>query len=260
VNVAIFDRPSLDPLPEPDFEDVKHAAGKGIVSLIPGLGEGWGLIIAAPLDQRRNDWLRDLESRLRELEEHVKGFRFDNLGQNQEFVSATLRATQAALQTHLKEKREALRNAVINVALDREPDPNRQQQFLVLLDRFSEDHLRVLKFLNDPAAHFQKRGERGPHLTHVAPKMLVNDLVANGLPLLRKSPPGDQTATSFQYIEMILGELVSLRLVSLERVQETWAIPAFAIKSMGGQVGKMTTHLGDDLLAFITEPDLGSKD
>ncbi|MBZ5635395.1 MAG: hypothetical protein LAO55_19905 [Acidobacteriia bacterium] len=255
--MAIFDRPSRDPLPEPDFEDVKYATGKGIVSLIPGLGEAWGLIIATPLEHRRNDWLRDLESRLRELEEYVKGFRFDNLGQNQEFVSATLQATQAALQTHLKDKREALRNAVLNVALGKEPDPNRQQQFLVLLDRFSEDHLKVLSFLGDPAGHFQKQGEQGPHTTYVAPKMLVNDLVARGLPHLRRTSPGDQTSTSFQYIEMILGELVSLRLVSLERLQETWAIPAFAIKPVGGPVGKMTTHLGEEFLAFITEPDLG---
>ena len=131
----IFERPSRDPLPEPDFEDVKHP------------------------------WPGDLESRLRELEEHVKGFRFDNLGQNPEFVSVTLQATQAALQTHLKGKREALRNALLNAALCKGPDPNRQQQFLVLVD------------------------------------------------------------------------------------------------PMGGPVGKTTTHLGEDFLAFITEPDCGdSKD
>ncbi len=255
--MAIFDRPSRDPLPEPNFEDIKHAAGKALVSLVPGLGEAWGLVIGAPLEQRRSDWLRDLESRLQELEEYVKGFRFDNLGQNQEFVSVTLQATQAALQTHLKEKREALRNAVLNAALGKEPDPNRQQQFLVLLDRFSEDHLRVLKFLNDPAGHFQKRGEPGPRPTHVSPKLLVNDLIAMGLPLLRKTPQEGQTSTSFQFVELILGELVSLRLVSLARSQETWAIPDFAIKPGGRPVGKMTTHLGEDFLAFITAPDLG---
>lgn len=112
--MAIFDRPSRDPLPEPTFEDVKHAAGKGLVSLVPGLG-----------------------------------------------AASAVQATQTALRTHLEEKLKALKNAVVNVALGKEPDPDRQQQFRTLVDRFSDTHLVVLKFLNDPASHFQRRGEPG---------------------------------------------------------------------------------------------------
>ncbi len=53
----------MEPLPDPDFEDIKYTAGKALVSLIPGVGELWGLILAAPVEQRRSDWLRDLELR-----------------------------------------------------------------------------------------------------------------------------------------------------------------------------------------------------
>ena len=102
-SIAIFDRPSRDSLPESDFEDVKHAAGKGIVSLIPGLGEAWSLVISTPLEDRRAAWLRDLESRLHDLEKDVEGFRFDDLGHNPQFVSATLQATHSALRTHQRE-------------------------------------------------------------------------------------------------------------------------------------------------------------
>jgi hypothetical protein len=64
----------------------------------------------------------------------------------------------------------------------------------------------------------------------------------------------DRTATSFQFVELILGELVSSQLVALGRHQETWVVPDFAIKAGGGPIGKMTTHLGEEFLAFIAEP------
>jgi hypothetical protein len=143
--MAIFDRPSLDPLPEkPDFEDVKLAATKGVLSKMPFLGETFSLIFATPLEQRRNDWFRDLESRLRELEEHVKGFRIDDLSQNQDFVSATWQATQAALKTHHAEKHKALRNAVLNIAVGNAPSDDLQTLFLNMIDTFTPKHLEVL--------------------------------------------------------------------------------------------------------------------
>ena len=54
---------------------------------------------------------------------------------------------------------------------------------------------------------------------------------------------------------LILGELVSTRLVTLERLNNTWAVPAFSSRPGGAHVQKMTTGLGDALLAFITEAE-----
>ena len=105
--MPIFDEPSRQPLPQPTFEDVAHAGRKGLLSLIPfvgGVGSELLGLLSSPVAERRDDWFADLERRLRDLKGRVQGFRFDDLGQNQQFVSATLQATQAALRTHQAEK------------------------------------------------------------------------------------------------------------------------------------------------------------
>jgi hypothetical protein len=89
------------------------------------------------LSRRRDEWLTDLARRLHDLEGQVNSFHFDDLANNDQFVSATAQATQAALQTHNKEKLEALRNAVLNTALQREPDNDQQAVFLALIESSS---------------------------------------------------------------------------------------------------------------------------
>jgi hypothetical protein len=59
-------------------------------------------------------------------------------------------AAQAAIRTHDQEKLDALRNAVLNTALGKEPDKDRQAIFLSLLDRLQPAHLRILKTFQHP--------------------------------------------------------------------------------------------------------------
>jgi hypothetical protein len=251
--MAIFDEPSRKALPAPTFDDVAHAARKGLLSIIPGAAVAAELLdlLSSPIAQRRDDWLIDLERRLQDLENTVGGFRFADLENNEQFVSATLQATQAALRTHQKEKLEALRNAVLNVAIGEEPDANRQQYFLALADRFSEKHFAILRFLHDPAGLFRSRSQTTPTLNHVQSKVLINTLVAQAFPDGRSKA---ENGSHFQLVEGILGDLVSAHLVTFERNQNTWVVPAYAIPSGGGPISKMTTHLGENFLAFITEP------
>lgn len=150
--MAIFDEPSRGDLPQPTFEDVAHAGGKGLLSIIPfvgGVGSELVGLLSSPVAQRRDAWLEDLERRLRELENGVEGFRFDNLGTNEQFVSAVLQATQSALRSHQAEKLDALRNAVLNVAIGTEPFEDLQLIFLNFVDTFTPTHLRVLRFFQD---------------------------------------------------------------------------------------------------------------
>lgn len=118
--MVLFDEPSRHPLPQPTFEDVKHAGRKGLVGMIPFVGNAGSELLAllsSPVAERRDDWFEDLQRRLQELEGKIAGFKFDDLAKNKQFVSATLQATQAALRTHQQEKLEALKNAVTNVRL-----------------------------------------------------------------------------------------------------------------------------------------------
>ena len=145
--MAIFDEPSRKPLPQPNLQDVGRAGIKGLLAMVPLLGgpgsELLGLL-SSPVAQRRDDWFADLERRLHDLEGRVDGFRFDDLGKSKEFVSATLQATQAAIRTHQSEKLEALRNAVMNVALSKGPSEDLQLMFLNLVDTFTPIHLQIL--------------------------------------------------------------------------------------------------------------------
>ena len=234
--MGIFDRPSLDPLPEPDFEDVKYASGKTLVSLVPGLGEAWGLVMAAPVEQRRDDWLRDLESRLRELEQRVTGFRFDDLGQNQAFVSATLQATQAALRTHEKEKLEALRNAVVNIAAGAAPGADKQAFFLQFVDRFSPLHLRLLKFFDDP----KRLG--ATWVNHERGSTSVYEVIYTVFPDL---------CGQYQLVSAVVVDLSTAGLIAATIQHAMSQAPPYP---------KWATFLGEEFLRFIQSPHSSAAD
>lgn len=153
--MTLFEEPSRQPLPRPNFEDVQHAGGKALVAMIPFVGGAGSELIGlltSPVAERRDAWLEDLQRRLQELEGRVAGFRFDDLTHNEQFVSATLQATQAALRTHQAEKLDALRNAVLNIATGNAPSDDKQLVFLNLIDRFTPSHLQILAYLQDRAA------------------------------------------------------------------------------------------------------------
>ena len=244
----------LEPAPDAAAFDYGLAITKVASIAFPFLSPGitlFDLITTPARSKRLSDWCEELRLRFNDFSQKVEGMTPEALANSDAFISAFAQATQAAIKTHLPEKREALRNAVLNVALGKEPDEDRQQQFLALVDRFSEVHLRILKLLSDPAGYFRIQGRPVPNLNHVKPKMLINSLVGQAFPSLRK---GSEDGSTFQFTEMILGDLVSSRLVAFEQNQDTWVVPAYAIKAGGGPIGKMTKDLGDDFLAFIAEP------
>jgi hypothetical protein len=120
--------------PEASGWDHAHLALKSALSAVPVVGgpaaELFAAIIAPPLARRRDQWLQDLAESLAALQEKVAGFSAESLAQNEAFVSAALQASRAAIQTHHSEKREALRNALLNIAIGRAPDEDQQAMFL----------------------------------------------------------------------------------------------------------------------------------
>lgn len=84
-------------------------------------------MIAAPLlGQRRDAWFEELRAQMNELSRKVDGLTIQALAHNEQFVSATLQAIPAVLRTNQQEKREALRNAVLNVAAGNAPEQDLQ--------------------------------------------------------------------------------------------------------------------------------------
>jgi len=134
--------------------DYAHAGVKAGLSTAPFLGgplaEFFSVVVAPPLEKRRSEWLIEIFSRLKMLEEKVEGFKIESLAQNEVFISTLLYATQVAMRTHQREKLVSLRNAVINSAIRPTLDENLQLMFLNLVDRYTRWHLIILHFLDEP--------------------------------------------------------------------------------------------------------------
>jgi hypothetical protein len=180
--VLLFDEPSKQPLPtELTLEDHRLALIKGGLSALPlvggALAEEMGLLLITPLARRRDEWWADVARRMLYLEGKVQDFKFENLGGNEQFVSAMIQATQSAARTHRKEKLEALRNAVLNIALGRKSAEDLQHIFLSLVDRFTPVHLELLRFFQHPNAHDRDRFRSERHVSDQA----IMDLLSRGL-------------------------------------------------------------------------------
>jgi hypothetical protein len=146
--------------PKPTKSDIAHTLAKAGLSAIPMVGgpaaEIFSSVVAPPLARRRDAWMESIAVALKELETKVDGFRIENLRDNEIFITTVMRATQAAMSNHQKEKLDALRNAVINSALGIKIDQDTQQMFLEYVDSLTPSHLKVLSFLDDPRVYGQK--------------------------------------------------------------------------------------------------------
>ena len=145
--------PRLDSAPGPTAFDYSLVIAKVAALAFPPLGGGVALfdLITAPLrGKRMSEWCEELRLRLNELSQKIDGLTPESLAGNDAFVSAFALATHAALRSHQAEKLEALRNAVINVAIGRAPSEDLQTIFLSLVDTFTPMHLRTLNLFRSP--------------------------------------------------------------------------------------------------------------
>jgi len=151
---------------KPSVGDYAHVGVRAGLSMAPFVGgpltEFFSMIIAPPLEKRRDEWFIEIFGRLKQLEERVEGFKIENLAQNENFISILLYATQVAMRTHQREKLDALRNAVINAAIRLTVDENLQLMFLNLVDRYTSWHLILLQFLVDPREYGKSHGIEYP--------------------------------------------------------------------------------------------------
>lgn len=128
------------------------------------LALAFGAVMGWAYSRRMEEWLTELAEAVDDLQERVDGLDLDKLASNEDFVDAVVHATRAAEGTHQTEKIDALRNAVLNVALPAAPATDLIRIFLRYLDEFTPSHLRLLAFLDDPIAAFDARGLPKPDL------------------------------------------------------------------------------------------------
>ena len=139
---------------KPSVGDYAHAGVRAGLSIAPYLGgslaEFFSMVIAPPLEKRRDKWLIELYNQLKQIEKQIDGFKLENLQKDDNFISILLSATQIAMRTHQEDKLEALKNSVINSTLDTTVDENFQLIFLNIIDHYTPLHLLILRFIENP--------------------------------------------------------------------------------------------------------------
>jgi hypothetical protein len=109
--------------------------------------------------KRLDKWTVYVQQAIDELES--EGVTIEELVKDEAFVTALLQTTQIAMRNHQTEKLEALRNALLNVALGTQPNENKQQMFLTLIDELTPDHIRILHFLDTELSRLKGQAEDG---------------------------------------------------------------------------------------------------
>ncbi len=173
--------------PEPTDTDLAQGAARAILAAIPVIGgtvtEVLSMVLAPAVARRRDEWFKQLADALYEVERKVEDFKIENLQYNEAVVSAVIQATRAAVGTHQQEKLAALRNAVLNTALNKSLDEERQSVFWNLIDALSATHLLLLRFFKDRGAFshehrlalMQRRALIDPMIIELASRGLLND-------------------------------------------------------------------------------------
>jgi hypothetical protein len=150
-----------DRYPQPDISDKAQGVARAAVAAIPLVGgsinELVSVVLAPSIERRRDTWLKELADSVEALKTRVHDFSIEGLNKNDAFVSATIQATRIAIGTHLKEKHEMLRAALLNIAHGKGPDDDPRQMYLNSIEVFSISHINVLKFLQAASAEINNR-------------------------------------------------------------------------------------------------------
>jgi len=121
---------------------------KALIGALPAgsvLALAFDKVLGPHIEQRRQEWREDIIGALEQLQREFKDFKWQTSINNQMFVSTFMQSLLTVSKDHRKEKRELLRNALLNTALGRTPSEDLQFLFLDMIDRLSPLHISVLK-------------------------------------------------------------------------------------------------------------------
>ena len=106
----------------------------------------WDSIKAQSANRRMDDWKAQIEDKLRNLD-----ISLENIGNDEIFTSAMMKATDSALKTSEDEKRQYLANAVRN-SIEANIEESIMMIYLDLLDKYTIWHIRILNLFYNPKA------------------------------------------------------------------------------------------------------------
>ena len=238
--------------PKPDRNDAAHTLVKAGLGSLPIVGaaasELFNAIISPPLSRRRDAWLTSLAEGLQRLDEKVERLNIEKLSNKEVFVTTVLQASEVAVKNHQVEKLEALKNAVLNTALDSNPAEDVVSLFLRYVDVLTALHLRILDLIHNPKRWFELVERQHPDEIHregvtymyaYSTEMVFKDYEQRRE--LYNQVPGD--LRGFGLIEELRVDVLS----GMRKNGRSY------IRYSAGQPSGLTS-LGEDFLRFINPP------
>lgn len=207
--------------------DTLEVVGKTALSTIPIGGalatSVYDTVKSNCLSKRQEKWRMALEERLTNLENNL-----EDIGNNELFTTALVKATELAMRTAKEEKITYIANSVVNSL---NPDLNEEKLivFLDLLDKYTVSHIKIIYFFFDP-----KRFEGVNSNAYM--------MGSPSTPLFSVYPELNN-----ELFKKIYGDLYTDGMVTLENLN---------ISMTGsGMVSKRTTPIADEFLRFILKKD-----
>lgn len=240
--MANDDKKQIEPYPTKDDRQFGfHAASATLTGaagfLFPGASyvvqQVLNKAVGNPLERRRADWFRRVGEGLAELQSRLSDFDPASIGENEQFISAVQKATDIAMRTHQEKKREALRNAVMNIAAGCSLDDILLGSFMDYIDRFSAAHIQILERLNNPAAYPAMVGKAR------------NITMGSQWPILLAG--AQDIGIDERVLDRICQDLTAAGLIE-----------GSGMKAMGTSnvlLAKRTTDVGEAFLKFISNPE-----
>jgi hypothetical protein len=140
--------------PEATTSDAGVAVLRSAISVAPFVGgaanELLSLVLVAPLEKRKEKWIRAVAADVDALIKKVDGMSWELLGKNEQFVTATIHATRIAMATHRGDKHRYLRNVLVCVAAGKGTSEEMWGSYFRLIEDFGAPHMQLLRlFGND---------------------------------------------------------------------------------------------------------------
>lgn len=131
--------------PKADCGDTAHLVTKAALSFIPGASDLFEYFVKPPLQKRSEKWQKDIAQALSDIEKN-QGIKLETLQNNELFITIVAQATAIAIRNHQIEKLDALRNAIVNSAINPNQEDNLQLIFIRFIEELTPLHLSLLTF------------------------------------------------------------------------------------------------------------------
>lgn len=160
----------LPDLPEENSKKrtAMEVVAEGAAGMIPFVGSMLAATLSAYFsatqENRTRQWMEQMAVVVQELLDRVEDLEAAELADDPAFFDAAVAAARIATATSSAEKHAALQNALFNVGTGDSLDADKRAIYLRYIDELTPSHIRLMRFLDNPARWFDQHGLQWPNV------------------------------------------------------------------------------------------------